>query len=155
MPKNEANKDVRKINTHKATPKDNAVEVWAVGERGPGNANHKYMLTWVEEPHLRKAAEVHYGGYTLTVVDDTQPGGTHRYNGIEFQQGGIQESGVNGVTNEALLAVVRDRLEGFQAGDFACLENQIALDHVIAAMAILKYRTLERKKRGVEGQTKK
>lgn len=126
--------DTRKINTHKAVPKadsKDAVQVFAVGAKGErGNANDAYMITWVEN-------------------------GVHKHNDIKFQSGPIPENGTNGVTNEALLAVVRDRLEGFQTGEFACLENQIALDHVIAAMAILKYRTIERNKRGVEGLYKK
>jgi hypothetical protein len=50
-----------------------------------------------------------------------------------------------------LLAVVRDRLECFQRGPFACDTNQQALDHVVAAMESLHSRTKERVVRGVEG----
>ena len=71
---------------------------------------------------------------------------------IQFQDGPVGKVGVNGITNEALLAIVEDRLAGFQAGRFACLENSMALDNVRAAMHALKYRTRDRIIRGVEGQ---
>jgi hypothetical protein len=72
---------------------------------------------------------------------------------IEFQKGGIQETGVNGVTHEVLLAIVADRLESFQNGPFHCDENRVALNHVTEALAALKSRTVARLARGVEGKT--
>lgn len=56
-----------------------------------------------------------------------------------------------GVTNEALLAIVIDRLEGFQAGPFACTENAAALDHARICLGELQERTRGRIRRGVEG----
>ncbi len=73
---------------------------------------------------------------------------------IEFQDGTLPEVGVNGVTIEALLAVCVDRLEGFQAGDFANGYNEIAIGYIYDAIAILNKRTTDRKSRGVEGQHK-
>lgn len=70
---------------------------------------------------------------------------------IDFQHGPILESGVNGVTNEALLLVVQDRLRCFQMGKFACKENEIALTAVDAALAALESRTAARRARKVEG----
>ena len=58
---------------------------------------------------------------------------------------------MNGITNESLLAVVIDRLESFQAGDFSCEENGIALEHIKEAMGSLHHRTMHRIGRGVEG----
>jgi len=58
---------------------------------------------------------------------------------------------VNGVTNEALLAIVADRLSSFQQGRYACRENADALFHTESALAWLKERTRERMQRGVEG----
>lgn len=69
---------------------------------------------------------------------------------MKFQDGPIAE-GVNGITNEVLLAIVENRLEGFQSGRFANPHNARALDYVRVAMAALKERTGERKERGVEG----
>ena len=73
---------------------------------------------------------------------------------FKFQNGGIQEVGVNGVTHEALLAVVIDRLEQFQAGSYPSLHNDQALLFAKLALNALHQRTAERMKRGVEGQVK-
>jgi hypothetical protein len=50
-----------------------------------------------------------------------------------------------------LLAILLDRLEGFQSGKFACHDNQIALDHIQSARLWLHKRTMDRVTRGVEG----
>jgi len=95
------------------------------GEPGVGNAPHEY--------------DVNYGGRILS---------------IRFQEGGIKEVGLNGVTNEALLAIVEDRLKGFQSGKFVCRENAVALTHIQEALMWLQRRTVDRVRRGVEGQVK-
>jgi hypothetical protein len=74
---------------------------------------------------------------------------------IHFQNGPIKESGVNGCQQEDLLAIVIDRLRAFQAGPFPCKENGKALAHAKAALQWLNLRTEQRKKRGVEGKSKK
>lgn len=108
----------------------------------------------------------------ITVLDEPGPGGAnHRYKighpgtgeefdeGIavylEFQNGPINEAGVNGVTQEALLAVVIDRLRSFQAGPYSSSLNAEALKHCRAALLALQMRTHERIKRGVEGTSAK
>lgn len=68
-----------------------------------------------------------------------------------FQHGPIAEVGTNGLTNELLLAIVADRLAHFQRGKFACVENQMALDHVTEALRTLEDRTKRRTAQGVEG----
>lgn len=70
---------------------------------------------------------------------------------ILFQNGPIPEVGVNGVTNEALMAILIDRLEHFQAGPYSCEENQHALDSLRRGLDWLRYRTQNRRERGVEG----
>ncbi len=70
---------------------------------------------------------------------------------IDFQNGPIKEFGVNGVTHEALLAVVIDRLRSFQSGPYSCPDNAVALTHIEEALMWLQLRTRERIKRGVEG----
>lgn len=77
-----------------------------------------------------------------------QPG---RYATILFQNGPISEVGINGITDEALLAVVIDRLRGFQSGQYACRENALALTNLEQAMHWLHHRTRDRTVRGVEG----
>ncbi len=70
---------------------------------------------------------------------------------ISFQKGPIKEHGVNGIHNEDLIAIVIDRMEGFQSGDYECSENQTALQHLRDALEALNDRTAAREKRGVEG----
>jgi hypothetical protein len=98
----------------------------------------------------------------IAVLDEPGPGGAcHDYVigslgsavriPINFQKGPIAENGVNGGTQEVLLAIVIDRLRGFQSGKFACAANQTALEHVEAALTALKERTADRLMRNVEG----
>ena len=63
----------------------------------------------------------------------------------------IKENGVNGCHNEDLIAVVIDRLQGFQAGEFSCRENAIAITKLEEALLWLNKRTQDRIRRGVEG----
>ena len=62
--------------------------------------------------------------------------------------------GVNGLSNEALLAILIDRMHGFCEGPFPCRENSIARTHLEEAMMWLQKRTRDRVQRGVEGQQK-
>jgi len=71
---------------------------------------------------------------------------------LPFQYDVVPEVGVRGLTNEACLAVVIDRLQAFQHGPFACDENAKALEHASRALLALEDRTKARKARGVEGQ---
>jgi hypothetical protein len=72
---------------------------------------------------------------------------------IAFQNGPIKEFGSNGLTQEALFAIIIDRLEGFQTGKFSCRENAVALTHTDTALLWLKKRTFDRLARSVEGTT--
>lgn len=70
---------------------------------------------------------------------------------VGFQNGPIKEADVNGVTHEALLAILIDRLEGFQSGQYACEDNAEALFALRTALSVLQRRTRARLARGVEG----
>jgi len=59
---------------------------------------------------------------------------------LAFQRGPEKSVGVNGLTNEVLLAVVMDRLERFQAGPAPCEENAEALELLERALAKLAAR---------------
>lgn len=100
----------------------------------------------------------------VTVLDEPGAGGAcHKYeinclkdlNGtcatINFQNGPVKENGINGCHQEDLLAIVIDRLRGFQSGKFACRENAIALTHIETSLLWLNKRTADRVDRGVEG----
>lgn len=70
---------------------------------------------------------------------------------IQFQDGALKESHIDGVHNEDLLLIVKDRLEGFQASEFACDENQKVLEAIDLALMHLYKRTHQRHRRNVEG----
>ena len=61
---------------------------------------------------------------------------------LNFQTGDPGVYGVNGVTNEALLAIMIHRLQGFQNNSSTnCSENQEAINHMELAMEALYSRT--------------
>ena len=74
--------------------------------------------------------------------------------GLMFQKGPVAEVGINGITNEALLAIVIDRLEGAQEGPFKSRYNALAITALQEAENWLSRRTIDRMSRGVEGQSK-
>lgn len=69
---------------------------------------------------------------------------------IRFQNGPIPANGVNGWTNEAVLAAVIDRTERLNAR-FQCEENVRAIEAMKDALQAFNERTAARKARGVEG----
>lgn len=117
---------MREITSHIVNPVNDRLHIMVTDEPGAGGANHEYSVTGFDH------------------------GGQHY---VRFQNGAIAEHGVNGVTQEVLLAIVADRLECFQAGPFASDYNAKALEHVKAAQESLLQRTRDRMARGVEGRT--
>lgn len=115
---------------HIVEPQDALLQIRVKDEPGPGNAHHHYEF--YVEPN-----EGNERGYKAD---------------IHFQNGPIPENGVNGITSEALLAVVIDRLRGFQSGPFACDENAQALVNAKQSLHWLQQRTIQRRRRGVEGK---
>lgn len=77
-----------------------------------------------------------------------------REQAINFQHGAVKEVGVNGISDEALIAVLIDRLEGFNSGNFRCRQNSIAITKLEEALMWLQNRTKDRMERGVEGLSK-
>ena len=117
---------------HKLNGLNDAIEILVMDEPGAGGACHHYLI----QP--------------MTAPDD-HPAGAINPVTIKFQNGPIKEAGVNGVSQEALLAVVIDRLRSFQEGQYACRDNAIALTHLEDALMWLQKRTRDRLARGVEG----
>ena len=105
-------------------------------EPGQGGACHSYNIDWYDD-------------------DDTFPTNPRKECFIGFQNGPIKECGVNGVTQEALIAIVIDRMRSFQAGPFACEENGEAMEHFKLGLRHLQSRTRKRIARGVEGTHQK
>ena len=74
---------------------------------------------------------------------------------VDFQNGPVAEHGVNGCHNEDLIAIVLDRLQGFQKGTHSCRENALAITRLEEALHWLHHRTADRERRGVEGTSQK
>ena len=96
------------------------------GDPGAGGAPVRYRITVrPRQPH----AMVYRPQVEPIVVD------------LPFQCGDPGDGeGVNGITNEALLDVLLDRLCGFQSGGWPCDENEAALLFVALARAALRDR---------------
>lgn len=99
---------------------------------GAGGAHHAYRVTMAEEKRVN--------GHPVPI-----------YATIDFQKGPVKENGINGIFMEDLLQICRHRLQCFQAGAFACRENEMALAKIEEALHWLNHRTADRQTRGVEG----
>lgn len=113
---------LRTIDTHKVNVVNEAIELDVLDGPGSGGASHLYRVKVANKTTI-----------------------------IAFQNGPIAEAGVNGLTQEVLLAIVVDRLESFQRGPFKCKDNEDALQMIKGGMTCLKKRTLRRLEQGVEG----
>lgn len=75
---------------------------------------------------------------------------------VQYQKGPRNEPGSTpGVLDSVLLAIVKDRMESFQAGPYASPYNARVLSGVDAALGALKDRADERAVRGVLGKNQK
>lgn len=119
----------KEITDHKANALNEAITVNALDNPGSGGANHVYEIKLSPPGRPVQVCAV-----------------------LGFQNGPIATpADMNGITNEALLAVLIDRMRGFQSGQFACRDNAIALTHLEDALMWLQKRTRDRLARGVEG----
>lgn len=110
--------------------RENLNEVYRMGQTGPGGAYHEYMIV---------------SAYGQNILEH-----------IQFQNGprAAQDS-VSGVCDQDLLEIVRDRLKAFQAGPYACFQNDRALMYLEQALIQLNERVEDRIKRGVLGTMSK
>lgn len=115
---------MREIKGHEANDMNKSLRVQAIDAPGHGGACHEYL---VEQRDGRRSWM------------------------INFQNGPIAVAGVNGLTHEVLIAILMDRLDGFQKGDYACKENAEAFHHLDMARGWLTSRTRRRVDAGVEG----
>lgn len=118
----------RRITTHLGSSLNDRLTVEATSPPGTGGAPYQYEI-YLDSPRGVK---------------------DRAYCELRFQQGNPADE-INGISNEVLLAVVRDRLECYQRGPFACEDNAEALKGIVRAMDKLAWRSIERKDRGVEG----
>lgn len=132
---------MREITDHRINPANDVIRIFATDEPGQGGACYRYELSGFSVASNPASVEPD-ASYSGAFEDGVT---------LFFQNGPIGVAGVNGITQEALLAIVADRLRHFQAGPFPCKDNDRALAHVEWALEHLHARTAERKARGVEG----
>ena len=116
-------------------PANDVLTVRVLDEPGSGGANHAYLISGFD--------------YTTNPSEPNDQDADSTL--ILFQNGPIAEAGVNGVTHEALLAILCDRMRGFQAGPYHSADNAEALACMEQAQTALQRRTKARMARGVEG----
>jgi hypothetical protein len=121
---------MRELTSHRTNALNDCIVVEALDEPSNGGASHEYRIRGLKGPLKNDPIP--------TIV-------------IRFQKGPIQEVGVNGISEESLLAILMDRLEGFQSDPYKCLSNELSLHYLRQAMWHLGARTRERQARGVEG----
>lgn len=133
----------REITSHKVNGLNESLKILAMDEPGSSGVNHVYHV---------------FADESVTTLGDGVTVSTM----IQFQNGPIGSTneeygvvGVNGISGEALLAIVEDRLKSFQFGPYLCRENALALTHLQEAIHWLHHRTRERMQRGVEGTHQK
>lgn len=106
--------------------------VFAADEPGAGSANHKYLIFADKEMQGPKEVEINFQHGPRRSPDSTP-----------------------GVLDTDLLEIVRDRLRGFQSGEFSCRENACALTHIEEALMWLNRRVEDRIERRVLGTEQK
>lgn len=112
-------------------------KVYAIDEKGNGGANHKYRIVATVKVSEGETAE-------RTLCD------------IKFQNGARKlHDSEHGVIDTDLLEIVRDRLKGFQSGDFPTEYNAKALEYLELALMYLNRRVEDRIERNVLGTNNK
>ena len=129
-----ASSPVRVLTDHVVNPANDRLKIEVVDEPGHGGACHSYVIC----------------GFN-TETNAAADGVPRNAAWILFQNGPIAEVGVNGVTHEALLSILCDRMRGFQSGPYASDDNAEALACMEQAQTALQRRTKARMARGVEG----
>ena len=129
---------MRNIVDHKESDLNQFIDISADDrDEAHGNASHYYEIA------LYDGADA----YRDAIVKDRVT--------LHFQRGAVKEVGVNGISDEALLAILIDRLRSFQSGEVSCRQNACALTKLEEAQHWMKDRTQDRKRRGVEGRAVK
>lgn len=105
---------------------------FAADIEGPGGACHEYVI--VSDSGLEQPLE----------------------QVVKFQKGPRKENdSVQGIIDNDLLEIVRDRLKTFQAGPYASRENACALTHIEEALMWMNRRVEDRIERDVLGTYQK
>lgn len=163
----------RELTSHRVNGVNEKLRVIVLDQPGSGGACHDYIILIPQKAPFATSDSMErvllplgdreelwlWPQHGLASITERQGSQTvctpYAVQRITFQNGPIKEAGINGNTQEALLAILIDRLEGFQSGQYACHDNQMALDHLQGARLWLHKRTVDRAARGVEGTLKK
>lgn len=119
--------------------RENLNEVYA-GEKGAGGASHDYLIVKSGCAKLDEKKNKLTGNPNDALL------------AIHFQEGARNDvKSDDGVLDADLLEIVRDRLKGFQSGEFATRENACALTHIEEALMWMNKRVEDRIERNVLG----
>lgn len=123
----------RELTDHKISKLNReCINVVTADLRANDNAHHKYKI------FVNKDTDTL--GVTVHEVE------------IQFQNGGLKDVGPNGITEQALIAIILDRYRSFNGGQFGCLENSMVITKLEEALMWSGKRAADRAQRGVEGQ---
>ena len=121
-----------------------------------GHGLNESIIITADEPDASGASHFYLAQIAGALPDDPDTANTGVCTLVQFQQGPRNvEGSTPGATEAVLLAILIDRLRGFQAGPYACVENEQQLVHLKAALAATKKRADERAARGVLGKNEK
>ena len=99
------------------------------------------------ETHGTRYKDNSYKTYIITGFTSAHPSGLAADPVVlNFQNGHPKDVGINGITLESLIAILCDRLEDLQDGDYAHEQNRLALNNLKNALAHLKLREIGQKK---------
>lgn len=125
----------RELHDHKCSKLNREnIRVKTVDERNADGAHHKYLIEVFTSKLTSDGVE--------SVIETCA---------VNFQNGGLADVGPNGITEQALLAIVLDRLRGFQTGPYSSRENSIMITKLEEALMWSEKRANDRARRGVEG----
>ena len=125
---------------HKTNPANDELDIDVLDEPHSSGAHHAYSISGFDLSTNESALDD--DGDMIAAFDRCI---------IVFQDGPTKEVGINGITHEALLAILIHRLQCFQNGPYACSHNLDSVSHCQEALKSLKARTADREERGVEG----
>lgn len=126
MSQNSSSSIKRSICLHHTVVGQTSLQIHAIGAKTQGNGQRRYDITGFDATHH-------------PMMDYSQPPLTRL--SIPLQSGDPAKIGQDGVIMEALIAIVVDQLQNFQAGQWPCSENAEALDHFKKGLAALHRRT--------------
>lgn len=129
---------MKKLTHHQVNPLNKTIQIEAVGPAASGGAYCHYRIEGIDISKSQANVPEIFNKHQIDVV---------------FHSGEVDKDNpqANGVTHEALLAILIDRLECLQAGPYSCYETSAVLHKLYEASFWLSHRTKIRTAQGVEG----